>query len=61
MRVRVRRDPEQGTERWLVETKASFFSGWRYTYSCWGNGSKERALQTADLIINPKIIEIEKR
>ena len=60
MRVRIRRDPNEA-ERWVVETKASFFSPWWYQWSCWGEGSKERALQTANLIMNPEIIEVKKR
>jgi len=60
MRVRIRRDPDI-IERWIVETKRSFFSPWRYECSLTGGDAKNDALAIADLVINPEIVEVKKR
>ena len=59
MRVRIRREPDE-SRGWRVEKKENFFCPWAYVTFCLGDDAKERALQTANLIMNPEIIEVKK-
>lgn len=57
MRVRIRKHP---TDYWVVESKVWFQRHWYYEQSFHGNDMEKRALQYAQDLIDPIIIEIKK-
>jgi len=57
MRVRVRKHP---TAYWVVESKVWFQRRWYYEQSFHGDDMEKKALQYAQELIDPIIIEIKK-
>lgn len=60
MRVRIVHLPDN---HWVVEKKFLFW--WQevarfYQWTCGGNGAEKAALEYAQLLINPTIIEVKK-
>jgi hypothetical protein len=58
MRVRIRKHP---IGYWVVESKVFWDYYWYYEQSFHGDDMEKRALQYAQDLINPMIIEVAKR
>jgi len=58
MKVRIRHEPRDGVQKWVVETKQWWEINWQYADSCIGDNAQERALALANQYKNPVVIEV---
>lgn len=57
MRVRLRQHPLGG--RWYAETKFWWQLRWQRVEEFWGDHAYERALEYAERLIRPNIVEVK--
>ena len=59
MRVRIRQEPNEQYEKWIVETKKWYQFEWAWVDSCFGDNAEERAKELAKQHAFPRVIELK--